>query len=199
MPGLVRAIDVSSAQPQDLAGIIAAYKPAHVIVKLYLPWENIPQSYSRAQIASARAAGCSVGGYVWCYRSADPAQTVNAALDLAGSVGMGLDVLWLDCETYEEGGRVIDDGPDANWLEGAFAACRARGIQPGVYSGAWWLPGYLGDLSVLAGIPLWLAEYNGIADLDSVDLMRPLQREQLYGHQYAADGIDLDVFDARAV
>lgn len=190
----MRAIDVSSAQPKNLTVIIQQYKPEQVVVKLYLPWEIIPQSYSKAQIASARANGCPVGGYVWCYHDADPVATVNSALDLAEEAELKLSILWLDCETYEIGGVVADPGPDVGWLQAAFAACQFRGVQPGVYSGNWWLTDYLKDPDILAGIPLWLAEYNDVPDLESVHLLSGLVAEQLCGHQYSAQEIDLDVF-----
>jgi hypothetical protein len=168
----------------------------HVVVKLYLPVESIPQSWSLDQIDSARAHGCSVGGYVWCYRSEDPTATVNSAIDLAVSAGVDLPILWLDCETYTVKGVVKDTGPDTAWLRQAVAACVNRGVRAGVYSGSWWIEGWLKNYAEFTGLPLWSAQYNHVDDLDSVIMPLGWPRESLAGHQYASDVVDLSVFDS---
>jgi hypothetical protein len=170
MPTLVRAIDVSSHQSTDLRSLIGEHQPKHVIVKLYLPVESIPQEHTRAQIRSARAAGCSVGGYVWCYRDEDPRKTVRDAVALARSCGVELPVLWLDCETYTVNGEVRDPGPDAPWLRAAVDECRALGVRPGIYTGGWWWREYMNNSRAFADLPLWTAEYDGNTNIDDVTL-----------------------------
>ena len=95
MPALVHAIDVSSHQPRDLSAIIGQHRPAHVVVRMYLPEESPPQEHSVAQVESARANGCSVGAYVWAYRSSDPRETVRDGLALARRCGLEPPVLWI--------------------------------------------------------------------------------------------------------
>ena len=136
MPTLVRGIDVSSHQSSDLGTLIRTHGPKHVVVRLYLPEENPLQDHTRAQIASARAAGCTVGGYVWCYQDLDPRKTVRDAVTLARSVHLMLPVLWLDCETYKNSSGVTESGPDAAWLRAAIDECRQLGVKPGIYTPA---------------------------------------------------------------
>lgn len=195
-PGrLVRAIDVSSHQPRDLTAIIAEHQAEHVVVRLYLPGERPPPEHSIAQIESARANQCSVGGYCWCYRSFDPANTVRQALLLAEIAGVALPILWLDCETYNPTGHSVEDpGPDAAWLRAAIAECRRLGMRPGIYSAMWWVKEYLGELSQFGKLPTWIADYNNIPTLDGVEPLPGSSRAMVYGHQFSADTIDLSVF-----
>ncbi len=71
---LVRAMDVSSHQPTDLTALIQAHRIEHVIVRLYQPDEQPSQDITREQIASTRANGCTVGGYMWLYAAWEPRQ-----------------------------------------------------------------------------------------------------------------------------
>ena len=197
MPTLVRAIDVSSHQPRNLRGIITQNGAEHVVVKLYLPEEVIDQGYSGAQIESARAAGCTVGGYIWCYRDLDPRKSVRDGVELARSSGLDLPMLWLGCESYTDAhGRVLDPGPDADWLRAAIDECRQLGARPGLRTGFWWVrdhfPGGSTAFAEFSELPLWLADYDGVAD---VKFRAPFAGfTRLHGKQYSADGIDLDVF-----
>ncbi len=186
---------MSSYQPADLTGLVAGLdpRPAHVVVRLYLPEEQPPQAHSLAQIESARRAGCSVGGYLWAYGDLDPRQSVRAACSLASRAQLTLPVLWMDCEGYG-----ADPGPDAAWLRAALDECERLGVRGGIYTGRWWAERRL-PAGEFARVPLWAAWYNGRADLDSVPLFAAWRREMLWGHQYVGEGLDLDVFDARAL
>jgi hypothetical protein len=197
MPTLVHGIDVSSHQSSDLRSLIGAHRPTHVVVKLYLPEESISQDHTRAQIASARAAGCTVGGYVWCYRELDPRKTVRDAIALARSAGAELPVLWLDCETYKVQGVVRDPGPNAAWLRAAVDESRALGVRPGIYTGRWWWREFMEDTREFADLPLWAAEYDGNTDIDDVTLFGGWTRAS--GKQWAEKlpsgaGLDQNVF-----
>ena len=183
MPTFVRGIDVSSHQSRDLKTLITTHRPAHVVVKLYLPVESIPKEHSLAQIASARAEGCTVGGYVWCYGEEDPRKTVRDAVGLARSAGVELPILWLDCETYKEDGVVVDAGPDAAWLREAIDECRTLGVKPGIYTGGWWWREHLDNTREFADLPLWAAEYDDNPDVDDVTLFGGWARAS--GKQYA--------------
>jgi GH25 family lysozyme M1 (1,4-beta-N-acetylmuramidase) len=166
MADTVYAIDVSSHQPRDLTAIIQQHQPTHVICKMYLSIEVISQEHTRAQWRSAQASGCTLGGYVWCYRSFSPVETVREAVGLARSAGVTLPVLWLDCETY--GSPVSDHGPDTAWLRAALAECERLGVRVGIYTGEWWVrdhfPGGRATFAEFNPYPLWLALYDGIPD-----------------------------------
>ncbi len=184
-----KAMDVSSYQPRNLSALIATHKPQHVIPKLYLPIENVSQEHSRAQIRSAWANGCTVGGYVWCYGSADPYATIDSVVTLCASVDLILPLLWLDCETYAD-----DPGPNADWLSRAVDhAERDYGMTCGIYTGLWWInghfPGGQAEFSNFARLPIWLSDYDGNPDINDVTL--PQGWTEAAAKQYTATPVDL--------
>ncbi len=192
-PRLVRAIDVSSHQPTDLTEIIRKTQAEHVIVKLYLPGEDIPQEHSLAQIASAKVNGCSVGGYFWLYRSFDACQSVRDVLALARRAELQLSRLAIDYEPYVDGSI-----PTIEQLWQAVDECQMQGIQPIIYTGVWCWP----PTQEFADYPLWVAEYDGEPTLD----FKPFGGwNKCVAKQYLVDGttfapmkIDLDVVSAEA-
>jgi hypothetical protein len=185
---LVQAIDVSSHQPRDLSAIIRQHRPDHVIVRMYLPEENPPQEHSIAQVESARENGCSVGAYVWAYRSSDARQTIRDGLALARRCGLEPPVLWIDCETYLD----VDPGPDATWLREAVDECRRAGVQPGIYTGGWWWRDKLGNSTEFADLPLWAAEYCEPRDPASCTLFGGWTRAA--GKQWTENPVDRSTF-----
>lgn len=192
--GLVHAIDVASYQPADLSDLIRRMGAQHVVVKLYQTVESIGgrttgAEHSRAQIASARANGCTVGGYCWGYASRDPAESVWDAVGLARSCGVELPALWLDIEPYPSDNSL----PNAAWIAAALAECDALGVRGGIYSGryVWDRLGH----PQFPGVPLWTAHYNNRADLE----VPSYGAMQLVGHQYTSDPCDRNVFLPEAV
>jgi hypothetical protein len=166
-------------------------------VKLYLPEESISPDHARAQIASARAAGCTVGGYVWCYGTLDPRKTVRDAIALARSANLALPVLWLDCEKYTDSRGVTDPGPDAVWLRAAIDESRKLGVRPGIYTGGWWWHEVMANTREFSDVPLWAAEYDGNPDLADFAPFGGWTRAS--GKQWAEKlpsgaGLDQDVF-----
>ncbi|MGE3911802.1 MAG: GH25 family lysozyme, partial [Chloroflexota bacterium] len=149
--------------------------------------------HTRAQIASARAAGCTIGGYVWCYRDLDPRKTVRDAVTLARSSGVTLPILWLDCETYTSNGTVHDPGPDGAWLQKAISEAAGLGSPVGIYTAGWWWREFMDNTRDFAEVPLWLAQYDGIPQVDVVSLFGGWLRAS--GKQWAVklpDGGELD-------
>ncbi len=192
-PGrLLRGIDVSNYQPPDLAGLIRQYQAEHVVVRLSTESRQ-HRGIATAQLCSALDRGCTVSGYVWCYWDADPRQHVADALDVLTEAGLGpreVGVIWLDVEDTESlplARCSVDE-----WLREAVATVEAAGYRPGIYTGQWfWQTRVRGDFSWL---PLWAAQYDGIPTLESVTLFGGWNQEMLWGKQYSADEIDLDVF-----
>lgn len=189
MARLVPAIDVASYQPRDLGDIIREHRPAHVVVRMYLPGERPSPQHSIDQVSSARAEGCTVGAYLWAYQSFGPRESVRHALELARLCGMDPPpVLWIDCETFLD----REPGPDADWLRTAVEECRVQGALPGIYTAGWWWRGYMANTREFADLPLWTAEYDGIANLGKVQLYGGWTRA--CGKQWAGTGLDRDVF-----
>lgn len=191
--GLVTGIDVSNAQPKDLTALIAKVGAQHVVVKLYQTIEvRGGRDHAKAQIASAQANGCSVGGYVWLYSSISPTQQVNDALSLAAEAGIVLPVLWIDVEAYTDG-----TCPSAAQVREALDAARAAGQRVGIYTGLYVWRDKLGSAGFNDEL-LWSANYNGVPDLASTPAYGGMT---VVAHQYndvAPDRspLDVDVFDA---
>ncbi len=193
MGELVDAIDVSSAQPRDLTALIQQYQPSHVVVKLYQTVEVIDQQYSLDQIASAQAQQCSIGAYLWLYGSLGAAGQVQDALDLIARAGVVLPLLWIDCETYRESNGRITYPTQAQALQ-AVETVEAAGLRAGIYTGNWFVSGYWsGQVGELYSRPVWLADYDAPP---SLEVYSPYwAAEQVLGHQYQGNPLDLDVFD----
>lgn len=191
MVDLVKGMDVSSHQPRDLSALIREHQPEHIIVKLYQTIENIPAQYSIDQIHSAQANGCSVSGYVWLYHGVDPEQQVADALAVADLAGVHLPVLWIDLETYE------GEGPTREEALAAVQACEAHEVQPGIYTGNWYVHDYWGgDVGELGSQIVWLADYNGVPDLNTPSPY--WSTPYIVGHQYSDKPVDMDVFHPSA-
>lgn len=194
--GIVQAIDVASYQPRDVTTLVRELGCEGVIVRLYLPAENPSQDHSLAQIASAQAAGCVVGGYMWCYPDLDPHQSVIEALALAERAGLNLPVLWLDLETYEGA-----PGPNALWLRRAIAQCEANGVQAGFYTAKWYWDAYMPGFTEFgtADVPLWAAVYEDLPQGQDLDHWVPFGGwGHLTGKQWTSTPVDRNVMLASA-
>lgn len=155
-----------------------------MIVRLYLPWERISQDHTRAQIDSARANGCTVGGYVWGYRDSPPRETIIQAVALAESCGVDLPVLWIDVEDYEG-----TPPPGEDWLLEAGAEAMVWGERPGIYTGStFWRK--IGNPTSMSDWPLWYARYDERQVIDPVDFGGWTEPS---GHQFTSTPIDQDV------
>lgn len=186
-------MDVSSHQPSDLSALIAAHQIEHVIVKLYQTREVIPQrliaqDWSRMQIASAQANKCTVGGYVWLYKAWPGALQARDAILLAQKCNVILPHLDIDFEPYTDGTM-----PTVDQLRQAIGQCRYLGIAPRIYVAKWVTDQYGLDLSEFAadGVPLWAAQYDGIADPDVFTPFGGYTRCEV--KQYQTDPVDLDI------
>lgn len=179
---LVYAIDVSNWQGADIAPLIAQHEPQHVVVRLSTESQR-HIDLARQQLATALQAGCTVSGYVWAYWHLSPTEHTEMALSVAH--GFPLAMVWFDCED-DPGGRLDD------WLSQAVDLAERRGHRCGVYARkSWWLAN--GDSRGFTRLPLWVAQYDGIPELDIVGLFGGWQRAA--GKQWSDSPIDRDVFD----
>lgn len=192
-PRVRKGIDVANYQPQDLTTLIAETESEVVVVRLWLPDEQPNITYSEAQVRSARDNSCEPIGIVWPYRSDDPTTVAQWAVADALTCGLTNHLMCLDIEPYQ------GDEPDSAYLQTLDSALMDLGWEPVYYcSESTW--GSMGTWAADRGRKLYAADYNGIADLESVRLFGGWMRSQVWGHQYApgmASGInvDLDVFE----
>ena len=162
------SIDIASYQQGNTAQLIAKYNPDHVIIRMYSPWERDGyQDISRAQVTTARSLGKSVGVYVWPYAERTPWETLTEAINLCHSCEPPViaPIIWLDCEN-----SVYGDGPDYGWLSGWRTACQQLQVPTGLYVRRSWIQDYFAGgeaaFSDFNDLPLWLADYDGIDDVD---------------------------------
>lgn len=163
----LHAIDIASYQANNAAQLIAAYNPDHVIVRMYLPWERQGyQDISREQVRIAREMGKSIGVYVWPYAEASAWDTLVETIKLCNSMSPPViaPVVWLDCED-----SVYGPGPNATWLDAWVNACRELQTPTGWYLRVSWIDSnFHGGQEAFARFnahPIWVADYDGVADL----------------------------------
>ena len=167
---------------------LAAAGIEHVIVRISTESEELA-AITKQQLATLRAAGMPVSGYLFPAYGADPGAYIARALGIAGPVR----TLWMDVEP--------PDLPSAagirDWILRAAAACP---MLVGIYTAAWVIRQLPSWESV--PLPLWAAQYGE----------RPASLAVSFGGwtraagiQYAADqtvaGVlcDLSVFDPAAL
>ncbi len=137
---------------------------------------------------SAKANGCTVGGYVWLYASIHGATQVASALETAQRAGVTLPLLWLDCEQYTDG-----SDPDVTVIRQAEAECNRVGMPCGIYTGEWWWDGRSHPLhgsTEFEHLPLWYANYDLAPTLDVPDFGG---WEMAGAHQYTSTPIDRSI------
>lgn len=138
-----------------------------------------------AQARKALAAGLDVEAYIWLTWGTDVdafAERVRRKLDLVATVP---DVrrVWLDCEDTN-----IEAGSDVVGLIAlARDIVRERGFEVGIYTSAWWWGPNTGNEAGFGDLPLWLAHYDGVAELTS-SLLPIGGWSELYRKQYSETG-----------
>lgn len=165
----------------------------HIIVRLSLETAEKTQ-LAHNQIAACRDYHFRVSGYIWCYITADdPQQVVQQTL----AHFPNLTSYWLDVEdvAYSD---ARNTHVNVQWLEQACQALAQAGVRFGIYTAQSFWDRYF-HTDRFAQYPLWLALWDGIADLT---VWQPFGGwEHLVGKQYLGDvfyggkRVDLSVFD----
>lgn len=158
------------------------------MVRLYLPEERPPQEHSLEQIASAKANGCSVSGYMWLYQNADPVEAARRAMSLAVIAG-DISRIWIDWEPYTDRtappvSKVLACAQEIEW----------DGFKAGIYTGRWFAANQPG-VDLLGDYPLWTADYS-TAPASEPPLTPPLYGgwAEAAGHQWTSTPLDRNVF-----
>ena len=179
-------LDVASYQPRDLTPLIQQLQPEHVVVRLYIPGERPPPDHSWAQIESARANGCSVGGYVWQYSSFSPIGTALDAINCAETVGLDPPVYWIDIEPFTDGSI-----PTATQIGRCLDEFDQQGKRAGIYTGKWVWDRYYAGVTAFADRPLWSANYGIPPDDLSAGYGGWTEAQ---GHQFVSKPVDQSMF-----
>lgn len=161
-PSPVLALDVSQYSGEISAEDWARAREAGVglvVVKLstFASWAA---DLAVRQLAAAAAAGLPVAGYLWCEFGDQPEAQVRRGQRIAERAGVTLRWLALDVEHDAWRGAAAITA----WVRRAAAAV-SRWTRPVVYTAAWFWRGHLGDPTDCADLPLWTAQYDGVADL----------------------------------
>lgn len=189
MSELIYAVDFSNWNGEQVRDIIAEHQPTHVVVRLGTESRRHEQ-IAMVQLRQAQEMGCTVSAYVWAYWGLDAAAHVKDALKIA--CYEPLTMVWLDAEDPPIGNVV-------EWLVQAAAEVAREGFRPGIYTRkSWWVPN-TGNSTALSALPLWTANYDGRATLDTWPEERYGGWEHLSGKQWSnklpdGTGLDRDVF-----
>lgn len=156
----------------------------------------------REQIPALLGAGIEVEAYVYQWFSGGPSfirHRMNWALD---ELAFYPDVrrVWLDCEQSGADDPPYAIGEDAtDMIRLAASLAAERGYEVGIYTAAWWWPNYVyGDFSHL---PLWLAQYDGLQDVDcGIGNWRAEMKQYAgIGEIAGVGGIDFNCYEEDAV
>jgi len=161
-----RAVDISNWQGDLPEQVYADWSAAGIRTVICGTSGNpaAPLVYE-AQARKVVLAGLRPEAYTWLTWPVDVdafAARIRGKLDLIERISTVEDV-WLDCED-----EVVEPGADVVGLIAlARELVRERGLVPGIYTGAWWWPKYTGNSGGFFDLRLWLAHYDGIAELIS--------------------------------
>lgn len=166
------ALDISNFTEEVTPAEAASLKAAgfdRVIVQVV----NERTLTHRQQIPVLLAAGLEVECYVYVWFSAGEAfvrDRVRWACLEAKAAGAS-DVMWLDCEQSDGDTPGFDyvHQPVSPIIRAAVTAVQEQGMQPGIYTAAWWwIPG-ASNSTEFNYLPLWDAYYDLDPDIDPVD------------------------------
>ncbi len=128
-------------------------------------WQGVILGTQNPAITRQQYAACEAGGlhvdalYVFVYWDADDERRLTDAVTLADELHLGI---WLDCEWTKRGYPGSGMAPPPTELVGLIRKYREflSEAYVGIYTGAWWWPGYTGNTAEFADDPLWHAAYQ---------------------------------------
>lgn len=120
--------------------------------------QNVAIAIQQANVLLA--AGFTVELYAFMYWGASTITEVQKAIRVAVAVGIVGCRIWLDCEAMppnEASGQT--PVTRVKQLTQAVNYVTSNGYQPGIYTGAWYWPTYMGNTTQFNTLPLWHAGY----------------------------------------
>lgn len=184
-----------SVQPEIDATLAEAFASAG-LSRCALAMDTSGATYGSA--LALAGAGIALDGYRELPLAAGAEACASACLDALAAFpalsmsGVTVRRLWLTAEDDSAGqpGQPLIDA-----LAAAVETC--SGYDVGIYTGAWFWPDYMLDTQQFAGLPLWDADYNGVAGLSVVTYGGwTVANARQYNSPVtvAGIGLDLDVF-----
>lgn len=190
-------VDVANYAGRLSAATVACWAAqgiTHAVIRLSLE-DQARIALARQQIAACRDGGLGISGYIWGYLRDDPGAAMGAALLTYSDLDL---TMWaLD---IEETSAPKDARANADWTGGALATLDAAGVRYCLYTARWYWTAWLGDTTEFAHVPLWVADWDGVADLGR--WRRFGGWAEAVGKQHVGDtqlcgvGVDLNVFDS---
>jgi hypothetical protein len=117
---------------------------------------------AREQMQVCADGGLELQAYSFMYWGADNAERLDRVRRAAEA--LPLTMLWVDLE--DEDAPLGQPGAVANWCLDCVALAERLEWPVGIYSAAWWWRRWLGEWDGLHDLPLWVAQYDGIPNLD---------------------------------
>lgn len=130
---------------------LQATQVSKVIVQSVNPPAPYPTTQTVQQITALKAAGFEVEAYIYLWNQW--AEGVDRALDLLPAGGVSR--VWLDVED-------VSSPPTIEGIGTALGKIQARGYTTGIYTARWYWPSNFN----FSSHPLWVAQYDGKANLD---------------------------------
>lgn len=162
------AIDISNWQGDPSSDVFVrwAAEGVRTVICGTMGNPDYPLVYEQ-QATKAMNAGLEVEAYVWLvWDNADPGARLSWYLDLVQQCPWVRRV-WLDCE-QTDGWQ--DAASTVSLIAQAREQVKARGLEVGIYTGAWWWQPYTDNEGGFWDLPLWLADYDYRPTLESAHL-----------------------------
>ena len=149
------AVDISNytgpLTPELLHDFQASQVSKVIVQAVDPPSPPYPVTQTKQQIDACVAAGMPVEAYIYFW-NAWPAGVARALALLSPDK---VSHVWLDVED-------VSSPPEAGRIAAAIGEIQAAGFTTGIYTAKWYWPSSLGVL----GQPLWVAQYDGVANLE---------------------------------
>jgi GH25 family lysozyme M1 (1,4-beta-N-acetylmuramidase) len=162
------AIDISNYSgpvgAEQARGLVAA-GVRRVIVGTQYPRPPYPPGVAHEQIPALLAAGLQVHAYVYLWLAADCGEQVREAVERLAPWRAEIGGLWLDVEDTSADHLAAADRLAAVARAVEAARTLAGSWPPGIYTARWYWQQAMADTPALAALPLWVAQYDGRADL----------------------------------
>ena len=163
-PKLVHAVDISTSRlTAEACACLREQGYGRIIVGIRQ--DNFALTRHNLQVAHGE--GFETEAYVYLWWGGDTYQRTAAGCELVAPFAS---FLHIDCEDNGNGapGQPLGIASQniVHKISRSVQACAQASMPHGIYSGAWWWIPATDNSEAFRDLPLWAADYDGIADLD---------------------------------